>query len=226
MMQIFILNGGAGSRVKNISKKKPKCLIKFNKKPFLYYQLRLLKKSGFDDIVLCLGYKAIEIVKYLNKNKKLSKNVRYTKERNKLDTGGALVNSKKLMNEIFFVTFGDSYLNINYKKILRFFKKKNYSSLITVIKKQKVPYHKANIFISKNKIISNKSGKNSNFIDYGLMIFKKQVFSNYSLKKIPLRKVIKELIDNKDICFVKINKKFNEIGSEYGIENFKNYINK
>ena len=58
------------------------------------------------------------------------------------------------------------------------------------------------------------------------MIFKKQVFESYSLNKIPLKNIIKKLIKNQDICFVKINKKFNEIGSEYGIENFKKYLNK
>jgi len=225
-MQIFILNGGTGSRVRKFSKKKPKCLIMFNKKPFLYYQLNLLKKSGFKDIILCLGYKSDQIVKYLKNSNPISKNIKFIKEKKKLDTGGALVNSKKLMNKYFFVTFGDSYLNINYKKILKFFNKKNYSGLITVIRSEKVPYHQPNILIAKNKLKSYKKGISSNFIDYGLMIFKKQVFESYSLKKIPLKNIIKKLIKNQDICFVKINKKFNEIGSEYGIENFKKYLNK
>ena len=32
-MQIVILNGGKGTRVKSVSKNKPKCMINFNKKP-------------------------------------------------------------------------------------------------------------------------------------------------------------------------------------------------
>ena len=44
-MQIFILNGGYGKRVKEFSFNKPKCLINFKKKPFIYYQLKLLKKK-------------------------------------------------------------------------------------------------------------------------------------------------------------------------------------
>ena len=97
-MQIFILNGGLGKRVKKISLNKPKCLIEFNNKPFLYYQLNLLKKNGFKDIVSCLGYKSNQILKYLKINHKLYKNIRWTKESKKLDTGGALINSKKLMS--------------------------------------------------------------------------------------------------------------------------------
>ena len=130
------------------------------------------------------------------------------------------------MNNYFFVTFGDSYLDVNYKKIFNYFKKKKYSSLITVIKKNKIDYHEPNLLIKNNKIIAYKKQKNFNFIDYGLMVFKKNVFFGKSVKKIPLDKIIKNLIKKDDICFIKINKKFNEIGSKYGIENFKKFINK
>tara|TARA_B110000858_G_C17768977_1_gene458561 strand:+ start:623 stop:1303 length:681 start_codon:yes stop_codon:yes gene_type:complete len=226
-MQIFILNGGLGKRVKKISLNKPKCLIEFNNKPFLYYQLNLLKKNGFKDIVLCLGYKSNQILKYLKINHKLYKNIRWSKESKKLDTGGALINSKKLMNNFFFVTFGDSYLDIDYKKILKLFNQKNkYSALITVIKKEKVPYHKPNLIIKKNKLIGYSNGKNSNFIDYGLMIFNKSIFKNYSLKKITLKTIIKKLIKDNSVRFIMIDKKFNEIGSTHGIEDFKKIINK
>ncbi len=225
-MQIFILNGGHGKRVKEFSSNKPKCLISFKKKPFIYYQLNLLKKKGINEICLCLGYKSTEIIKYLKKNPRLSKNVNYVTENKKLGTGGALFNAQKYMNDYFFVTFGDSYLDINYKKIFNYFKKKKYSGLVTVIKKKKVPYHDPNLLIKNNKIVSYKKHKKFNFIDYGLMVFKKKVFIRKSVNKIPLSKIIKKLIKDDDICFIEINKKFNEIGSKYGIENFKKFINK
>ena len=58
------------------------------------------------------------------------------------------------------------------------------------------------------------------------MIFNKSVFKNYSLKKITLKTVIRKLIKNNSVRFIIIDKKFNEIGSKYGIEDFKNLINK
>tara|TARA_A100001388_G_scaffold243809_1_gene201313 strand:+ start:1933 stop:2610 length:678 start_codon:yes stop_codon:yes gene_type:complete len=225
-MQIFILNGGHGKRVREFSNNKPKCLISFKKKPFIYYQLKLLKKKGINKIYLCLGYKSKEIIKYLKKNPKLSKNVNYIIENKKLNTGGALLNAQKYMSDYFLVTFGDSYLDVNYKKIFYYFQKKNFSGLVTVIKKNKIPYHTPNLLIKKNKIVSYKESKNFNFIDYGLMAFRKNLFLGKSVKKIPLSKIIKKLIKDDDICFIEINKKFNEIGSKYGIENFKKFINK
>jgi len=38
-MQIFVLNGGKGRRVKSISKKNPKCMIKFKGKPLFIIKL-------------------------------------------------------------------------------------------------------------------------------------------------------------------------------------------
>ena len=45
-MQIVILNGGKGTRVRAISKNNPKCMISFNGKPFINHQINLLKKWG------------------------------------------------------------------------------------------------------------------------------------------------------------------------------------
>ena len=46
-MQIVVLNGGKGTRVKSVSKNNPKCMINFYGKPFINHQINLLKKKGF-----------------------------------------------------------------------------------------------------------------------------------------------------------------------------------
>ena len=45
-MQIFILNGGHGKRVKEFSSNKPKCLISFKKKPFIYFRIKLTNNKN------------------------------------------------------------------------------------------------------------------------------------------------------------------------------------
>ena len=52
-MQIVILCGGRASRLGNLSKKKPKSLIKFQKIPFVVHQMQLLKSYGFKNFLLC-----------------------------------------------------------------------------------------------------------------------------------------------------------------------------
>ncbi|EMH80485.1 Nucleoside-diphosphate-sugar pyrophosphorylase family protein [alpha proteobacterium HIMB114] len=224
-MQIIILNGGKGTRVKSISKKDPKCLIKFKKKPFIIYQYDLLRKKGFKDFVYCLGYKYQKITKTLNKLKSDKVNINYSIEKKMLDTGGALINSRKKLNNIFFVTYGDSYLNINYKKIYNLFKKRECDCVITVVSKSLVSNHEANITIKKNKIISYGKSIKANYIDYGILIFKKKFLFRKKIQKISLNNMVKDLIEKNKICIHRVNKKFYEIGSLHGIKEFKKKIN-
>ena len=62
----------------------------------------------------------------------------YVVEKKKLGTAGAVINAKKKINNIFFLTYGDSYLDINYKKALSKFKKNKKRCLMTVVNKKYV----------------------------------------------------------------------------------------
>lgn len=223
-MQIVILNGGKGTRVKSVSKNKPKCMINFNKKPFISHQINLLKKKGFKKIFFCLGYKAKTIIKYLDSLNISGVKIEYSIETKPLGTGGALINSFNKLDNIFFLTYGDSYLKIDYKKILDKFRYYKKNCLMTVVYKNKVAEHKPNVNINKNSIKSYGYSNKSNYIDFGALLFKKKVFRNYRIKKLDLSHVINDQIKKNHIIGYKINKKFLQIGNIKGINNFKKSI--
>lgn len=58
---------GRGTRMKNLSKDKPKHLIEVNGQPFLYYLLENLKKAGIKEIILVVGYKKELVEKFIEK---------------------------------------------------------------------------------------------------------------------------------------------------------------
>ena len=57
-MNIVILCGGKGTRLKTISKGLPKVLIPINKRPFIYFLLDTLINNGFKKIFLLTAYKS------------------------------------------------------------------------------------------------------------------------------------------------------------------------
>ena len=63
-MQAVILAGGLATRLKPITINVPKSMIRISGKPFLEYQIVLLKKNGIGDIVLCVGHLHEQIKKY------------------------------------------------------------------------------------------------------------------------------------------------------------------
>ena len=55
MMQAVILAGGRGVRLKPLTDTVPKPMIEVNGKPFLQWQIEMLKEQGVEDIVICSG---------------------------------------------------------------------------------------------------------------------------------------------------------------------------
>ena len=223
--QLIILNGGYGKRVKTISKNKPKCLITFNKKPFLYWQLLKFENEGVKKVLLCLGYKNKQIISFLKKIKFKKLKIKIISEKKPLGTGGAIKNCRKYLEPKFMITYGDSWLDFDLRKLNGKFNLQSKENLITVIRKEKVKPHKANLLIKKNKIIKyDKNSVNFNFVDYGFMILSKKTLNNLKEHKFDLSLIISNLIENKNIKLIKIEKKFYEIGSLKGIQEFKNYF--
>ena len=60
-MKAIILAAGLGSRMKEMTKTKPKCMLEFNNKSLLQIQLETLRASGITDISVVTGYKKEEI---------------------------------------------------------------------------------------------------------------------------------------------------------------------
>ena len=224
--QILLLNGGLGKRVRSISKNKPKCLIKFNQKSFLFWQLKFFKANGIKKVIICAGYKSQFILKELKKIKINNLKINVVVENFPLGTGGAIKNCHNYLDDFFFVTYGDSWLNLKFKNIKNKFYRQKKKNMLCIISKNKIKNHKPNILFQKNKI--QKYKKNNilfNYIDYGLMLLSKKDIKQISKKKFDLSVLIKKLIQSNLISVYKVRKKFYEIGSLQGIKNFKRSFN-
>jgi NDP-sugar pyrophosphorylase family protein len=136
MFPIVILAGGLATRLRPITEKIPKSLIEINGEPFVIHQLKLLEKKGFKKIHFCLGVlgdQVEDVVRKSNFFKILSISFSYDGE-TLLGTGGTLRKIIKELPDFFFITYGDSYLDVDFRGIQKSFllNKDFFSSLITV----------------------------------------------------------------------------------------------
>ena len=69
-MKIFILCGGFGTRLDHEGKLKAKPMIKIGNEPILMHIIKNFVAQGFDEFVLCLGYKSESIINFFIKQKK------------------------------------------------------------------------------------------------------------------------------------------------------------
>jgi len=226
-MKIAILAGGLGTRLGLLAKDTPKSMIRICGKPFLEYQLELLKKNNLEEIVLCVGHLKDKIESYFGNGARFGVSIEYSKEEKPLGTAGALRNAENLLGDDFLVLNGDSYLDINYRKIIERYKLGNKIGLMVVYKNNN-KYDKSNVMIA-NELVTNydRAGRveNMSYIDYGLSVLNKK-----ALKFVPkgkffqLDEVYRELIKRRELMAFKTQVRFYEIGSVQGLEDFTTII--
>lgn len=226
LFPIVILAGGLATRLGRLSKKTPKSLILVNEKPFISYQLQLLKNRGFEKVIICIGYLGNLIQKYVKDGKQFGLSVTYSEDGEQLlGTAGALCKVSTLVNENFFVLYGDSYLMVDYKAIQKKFEEQSKPALMTIYKNNDKG-DRSNIEFSNNRIINyDKKNKtiSMKYIDFGLSILKKNIFySNETFDDLSF--FFQKLLTENRLASFEVFQKFYEIGSIDGLNEFKNFI--
>jgi MurNAc alpha-1-phosphate uridylyltransferase len=229
-MQVAILAGGLATRLRPITVTIPKSMIMVHGKPFLEYQLEFLKQGGIEDIVLCVGHLKEHIESYFDDGSRFGVMIRYSKEEGPLlGTAGALRNAIDLLDDTFFVMYGDSYLFLDFKEIWRFFHQFEKSGLMVVYKNEN-KYDTSNVSAYGNlveKYSKTEQTPDMVYIDYGVSLLHKKV-----LELIPgneyfsLETVFSSLIANHELLAFPVKQRFYEIGSKEGLKEFQAYIAK
>ena len=241
-MQMVILAGGLATRMRPLTLQLPKSMLQIKGRPFLEYQLELLKEYEIKDILLCVGYRGELIKDHFGDGRKFGVNLSYSFDGDKLlGTAGALKKAYKLLGENFFLMYGDSYLPYNYKEIERFFNGSTGSlsrlwregsdklSLMVVYKNQN-RFDKSNILIEDGLVRvydKNFQDENLEYIDAGLSILKKEVI-NLVPEDEPydLQELYKILIFEEEMLAYEVKQRFYQIGSFEGLEEFRKLVKK
>ena len=182
-VNILILCGGFGSRIKNLTSKIPKPLLKINKKEFLFYIIENLSRYNMKNIYLLCFYKVNFFKKFVKKiNKRLNLNIKIIIEKKKLDTGGSIINAtnKIKFGDYFLTLNGDTYLNINYINNYKYFINSKKNNLLILTKSNLLSNKLNKLNLNKRKIILRKK---SDLINSGNFFFKRQFLKNYLKKK-------------------------------------------
>ncbi len=225
---IAVIAGGFATRLYPITKKIPKSLIEVAGKPFILHQIELFKKNNISDAVLCLGNLGEQIVDLVGDGKKFGLNVSYSFDGDKpLGTGGAILKALPYLKDDFFVIYGDSYLDIDFKAITEYYYKAGKPALMTVFKnnnvgdKSNVVFRNGEIIVYDKKNISDEM----DYIDYGLGVFNKKIFDYFlGTETLDLAVVYQTLLSKKLLAGYEINKRFYQIGTKEGILETENYL--
>jgi len=161
-MKVVILCGGKGTRLKEKTESIPKPLIDIGGRPILWHIMKVYSSFGFDDFILCLGYKGQAIKEYFmqyaswkHQDFKLDLSARepgidlinHDCEKWKItfvdtgldtNTGGRIKRVASLINpsESFMVTYGDGLADIDINQLVSFHHAHEKIGTVTIVKPQ------------------------------------------------------------------------------------------
>jgi len=131
---VIILCGGLETRIRPTPFSTPKPLLPIGYQALLEYQIQYLKRFEFDKIILAIGFLQEQIVRYLDEHR-LGIRLRYSFEKEPLDTGGAIKNAESMIGSDFLTLNGDIiFSELDLDKLIYAHKKTNASATVVLAK--------------------------------------------------------------------------------------------
>lgn len=221
-LPVAILAGGLATRLRPITEKIPKALVDVAGEPFVFRQLRYLRDQGIRRVVLCIGYLGEMVQDVVGDGSKFGIDVAYSIDGDVLlGTGGALKRALALLDERFFVLYGDSFLPVEFAPVERAFVASRKKALMTVLKNGN-QWDKSNVFFRDGELVEyNKRNPRleMEFIDYGLGVLTGSVLDEYpDGEPFDLADVYHALSLEHQLAGYEVHKRFYEIGSHSGLK--------
>lgn len=228
MLPVAILAGGLATRLRPVTEKIPKALLEINGEPFLAHQLRLLEASGIRRVTLCVGYLGEMLEAYAGDGSRFGLEVTYSLDGPALrGTAGAVAQARPLLDESFFVLYGDSYLPCDYAGIAEAFRESGKTALMTVHHNRN-QWDTSNVRFEDGRILAyDKKHRTPEMrhIDYGLGVFHRPAFDGIPEQgAYDLTDLYRELLEKNELAGFDVPQRFYETGSFAGIEELSAYL--
>lgn len=152
-LDAVIMAGGEGRRLRPLTEKVPKPLLKVGDKPIIEYNIDHLNRYGIDNIKISIRYLGKQLVRYFGNGHKKNVHITYVRERKPLGTMGALSLIKKFEYDHILMMNSDLLTTINYESFFKDFLEKDVDMAVAAVPYEvKVPY--AVLHINNERIIS------------------------------------------------------------------------
>ena len=220
-MKIVILAGGKGTRISEESHLRPKPMVEIGGMPILWHILKIYEHYGYNEFIICLGYKATYIKEYFynyylhnsdvtielaNNNINVHFSETESFKVTLIDTGlhtntaGRLQRIERYVKgETFMLTYGDGVADVNIDELLKFHQSHGRLATLTSVQ---VPGRFGNLNINQNGEVDNfveKPAGDGMWINGGFFVLEPGIFqyldgdvSNIQWEKEPLGTIARD----------------------------------
>jgi NDP-sugar pyrophosphorylase family protein len=197
-------------------------------RPFLAYQIEYLSHHGIRDIVLCVGHLGDVIVEHFGDGRRMGVSIHYGREGNRLlGTAGAIKNVEPLLQDVFFVTYGDSYAVVDFRLIMDYFGSRDKLGLMVVLKNED-RWDRSNVVVDGELVRvydKQRPHPGMRYIDFGVSLFRREAIRDVPAGvSVDLNEVNQQLIAQQQLLAYETHNRFYEIGSVAGLRELETLI--
>lgn len=223
--KVVILCGGKGTRLREETENKPKPLVNVGRMPILWHIMKHYAYYGFNDFILCLGYKG-ELIKDYFLDYKYRRwdiqinlkdgtksiiqddtvedwNITFADTGLETNTGGRIKKIEKYIEEeYFFVTYGDGLSDVNLKDLECFFLQQGKTGVITGVR----PHSKYGLIeVDPDGTITRFKEKPllDSFINGGFCVFNRSIFKYMDENCVLEQDVFEQLVSLRQLALYK-----------------------
>ena len=122
--------GGEGTRLRPLTSNQPKPMVPIVGKPCMEHIVELLRRHGFDDIVVTLAFMPQAIRGYFGDGEAQGVQIRYSVEETPAGTAGSVKLAEEALDEPFVVISGDALCDIDLTELVAFHRERE--ALVTI----------------------------------------------------------------------------------------------
>ncbi|HET6250716.1 MAG TPA: nucleotidyltransferase family protein [Tepidisphaeraceae bacterium] len=229
---VALLAGGMAARLGVIAQQTPKALVDVNGRAFIDHQLGLLHRYGVRRVVLCLGHLGGKIEEHLGDGSRIGMSLRYSHDGARLvGTGGAVRRALPMLGELFWVMYGDSYMDIDYAEVLRRFcssqSPRAARGLMTLIRNEN-RWDKSNAIFQNGRLTcydKRNRSEQMQYIDYGIQLLRREAFDTTPAGgAFDLADLYRDLVTRGEMIGHEVFNRFYEIGTPQSLEETRRYL--
>ena len=219
-----IFAGGLATRLRPLSDDRPKALVPVAGRPFVEYQLELLRNQGVEDVVLCVGHLAGQVRDHVGDGRAFGVRVRYSDDGGRpLGTAGALVNAAGLLGDAFLVLNGDTYLETDHAALAEAFRAGGRLGLMAVFH-NRGRGEPSNVRLEDGRIVSydkRAPDPRAEHVDAGLGVLRADALELVpATRPADLADLYRELLGRDQLDVFATERRYYEIGSPEGLDDF------
>lgn len=198
-MKVVIFAGGLGTRISEETDTRPKPMVEIGGKPILWHIMKTYSQYGYNDFIICLGYKGYLIKEYFMHYFIHNSDITIDIGNNKVDVHGSNSESFKITlvetgqhtktagrlkqvqkyigNEDFMLTYGDGVSDVNIKELVAFHKQHKKIATVTAVQ---MDARFGGMDLAENgDVVSfrEKAKDESKWINGGYFVLKSEVFN-------------------------------------------------